>query len=86
MYATMRTLEEFKRMPQAAQFMYVWENCYFLAERRENEATLIKLYQVGEFFVEIRFRLTLEFEIVRAFHDSVYLQPYLDQIDLPALE
>lgn len=81
----MRPLEAFNQLPPAAQLTCVWEHGYYLAERADEALGLVKIYQVGAFFVEIRFSAPSEFEILRAFRDPAYLQPYLDQIDLKTL-
>lgn len=81
----MHTIEEFNQLTHAAQFLYIWEHCYYLAERKDEEPGLVKLYQVGELFVEIHFRSPSEFEVVRAFRDPVFLLPYLDQLNLDDL-
>lgn len=81
----MRTLDEFNQLEPAAQLTYVWEQGYYLAARPDEAAGLVRMYQVGGFFVEIRFATPADFEILRAFHDPVYLQPYLDRIDLDGL-
>ena len=78
-------LAAFNRLPPAAQLTCVWEQGYCLAARPVDASGLVRVYQVGPFFVEIHFRTPADFEILRAFHDPIYLQPYLDQIDLDAL-
>ena len=80
-----RALAAFNQLPPPAQLTYVWEQGYCLAARPAGAAGLVRVYQVGFFFVEIHFSTPSEFEILRAFHDPVYLQPYLDQIDLAGL-
>ncbi|MBC7923894.1 MAG: hypothetical protein H7Z75_22700 [Ferruginibacter sp.] len=81
----MRTLEEFDRLLPEAKLTCVWENGYHLASRLDNESVMVKMYQVGGFFVEIGFRSLNEFEIIHSFRDPVFLLPYVDQIDLNAL-
>lgn len=81
----MRTLDEFNQLRPAAQLTYVWEQGYCLAARLDEAAGLVRIYQVGIFFVEIRFSTPADFEVLRAFQNPLYLQPYLDQIDLKAL-
>lgn len=81
----MHTLEEFNQLTHAAQLLYTWEHCYYLAARGSQEPGLVKLYQVGELFVEIYFQSPSEFEVVRAFRDPAFLQPYLDQLNLDEL-
>lgn len=81
----MRNLEQFNLLPPSVQLLYVWENCYYLAERVDEESVLVKMYQVETFFVEIRFRSPSQFELLRAFRNPLHLQPYLDQIDIKSL-
>ncbi|SDY58491.1 hypothetical protein [Hymenobacter psychrophilus] len=81
----MRALAAFNRLPPPAQLTYVWEQGYYLAARPMGAAGLVRVYEVDVFFVEINFATPSDFEILRAFHESVYLQPYLDQIDLAGL-
>ncbi|SFP95221.1 hypothetical protein [Hymenobacter arizonensis] len=78
-------LEDFNQLPPAAQLLYIWEHGYYLAARPAEGTGLVKLYQTGALFVEIHFKNPSDFEILRAFHDPVHLQPYLDQIDLNGL-
>lgn len=80
-----RALAAFNQLPPPAQLTYVWEQGYCLAARPAGAAGLVRVYQVGAFFVEIHFPTPSDFEVLRAFHDPSYLQPYLDQIDLAAL-
>lgn len=80
-----RALAVFNKLPAPAQLTYVWEQGYYLAARPADAAGLVRVYQVGTFFVEIYFPTPSDFEVLRAFHDPVYLQPYLDQIDLAGL-
>ncbi|WP_210521698.1 hypothetical protein [Hymenobacter terricola] len=80
-----RALAAFNELPPSAQLTYVWEQGYYLAARPAGAVGLVRVYQVGAFFVEIHFPNPSDFEILRAFHDPVYLQPYLDQIDLAGL-
>lgn len=80
-----RTLAAFNQLPPPAQLTCVWEQGYYLAARPDGAAGLVRIYQVDAFFVEIHFPTPSDFEILRAFHESVYLQPYLDQIDLAGL-
>ena len=78
-------LAAFNQLPPAAQLTCVWEQGYYLAARPAGATGLVRIYQVGAFFVEIHFLTPSDFEILRAFHDPIHLQPYLDQIDLDAL-
>ncbi len=82
-----RALAAFNRLPPPAQLTYVWAQGYYLAARPAGAAGVVRVYQVqvGIFFVKIYFPSPSDFEIPRAFHDPVYLQPYLDQIDLAGL-
>lgn len=80
-----RALAAFNQLPPPAQLTYVWEQGYYLAARPAGAAGLVRVYQVGAFFVEIYFPTPSDFEILRAFHDPVYLRPYFDQIDLAGL-
>jgi len=80
-----RALAAFNQLPPPAQLTFVWEQGYYLAARPAGAAGVVRMYQVGAFFVEIYFPTPSDFEILRAFHESVYLQPYLDQIDLAGL-
>lgn len=80
----MLTLEQFSQLSPGEQLTYIWENCLCLAYREE-ESSLVKLYQVGCFFVEIRFRNMNEFYLVQAFQEPGRLLPYVDQLDLAAL-
>ena len=79
------TLAAFNQLPPAAQLLCVWEQGYYLAARPAGATGLARIYQVGSFFVEIHFHTPSDFEILRAFHDPIHLQPYLDQIDLDTL-
>ncbi len=81
----LRALAAFNQLPPPAQLTYVWEQGYYLAARPVGAAGVVRVYQVGAFFVEIHFHTPSDFEILRAFHDPVYLQPYLDQVDLAGL-
>ncbi len=81
----LRALAAFNQLPPPAQLTYVWEQGYYLAAWPVGAASVVRVYQVGAFFVEIHFHTPSDFEILRAFHDSVYLQPYLDQVDLTGL-
>ncbi len=81
----MVTLDKFNQLRPAAQLTHVWEQGYYLAERLDEAAGLVRMYQVNAFFVEIHFPTPTDFEILRAFHGPIHLQPYLDQIDLNAL-
>ena len=81
----MSALEAFSRLSRPAQLLYTWEHGYYLAARPAAGPGLVKLYQVGALFVEIHFSTPSEFDILRAFHDPIHLQPYLDQVDLAAL-
>ena len=78
-------LAAFNQLPPAAQLTCVWEQGYCLAARPMGATGLVRIYQVGVFFVEIHFRTPSDFEILQAFYDPIHLQPYLDQIDLDAL-
>lgn len=80
-----RALAAFNRLPPSAQLTRVWEQGYYLAARPGEAAGVVRVYQVSVFFVEIYFPTPADFEILRAFHDPIYLQPYLDQIDLASL-
>ncbi|MFD1872653.1 hypothetical protein [Hymenobacter bucti] len=82
---TWHALAAFNQLLPAAQLTRVWEQGYYLAARPATGDGLVRLYQVETFFVEIHFYTSADFEILRAFHDPAYLQPYLDQIDLTAL-
>ena len=81
----MPTLAEFNRLSRPAQLLTTWEHGYYLAARADAKTGLVKLYQVGALFVEIHFRNSSDFDMLRAFQDPAYLQPYLDQVDLTAL-
>ena len=81
----LRVLAAFNQLPTPAQLTYVWEQGYYLAARPTGTAGVVRVYQVGIFFVEVYFPTPADFEILRAFHDPIYLQPYLDQIDLDGL-
>ncbi len=81
----MLTLDQFSQLSPEAQLTYLWENCLYLACREEEESGVMKLYQVGSFFVEIRFRNLNEFEVIQAFQKPALLLPYVDQLDLAAL-
>ena len=81
----MRTLEEFNRLPPEARLTCIWEDGYHLASRLDQESVMVKMYQVGDFFVEIRFPGPDKFEVIHSFRHSVFLLPYVDQIDLNAL-
>ena len=80
-----RALAAFNQLPPPAQLTCVWEQGYYLAARPAGAAGVVRVYQMDVFFVEIYFPTPSDFEILRAFHDPIYLQPYLDQIDLAAL-
>ena len=80
-----RALAAFNQLPAPAQLTCVWEQGYYLAARPAGAAGVVRVYQMDVFFVEIYFPTPSDFEILRAFHDPIYLQPYLDQIDLAAL-
>lgn len=84
-YESRGALAAFNQLPVPAQLTCVWEQGYCLAARPAGSAGLVRVYQVGAFFVEIHFPTPSDFEILRAFHDPIYLQPYLDQIDLAGL-
>ena len=81
----MVTIDKFNQLRPAAKLTCVWEQGYYLAERLDEAAGLVRMYQVNAFFVEIHFPTPTDFEILRAFHGPIHLQPYLDQIDLNAL-
>ena len=80
-----RALAAFNQLSAPAQLTYVWEQGYYLAARPAGAAGLVRVYQVDAFFVEIYFPTPSDFEILRAFREPIYLQPYLDQIDLAGL-
>ncbi|TDN38883.1 hypothetical protein E4631_21555 [Hymenobacter sp. UV11] len=79
---TRRTLTAFNQLPPPAQLTCVWEQGYYLAARPDGAAGLVRIYQVGAFFVEIHFPASSDFVVLRAFRDPMHLQPYLDQIDI----
>ncbi len=76
---------EFKTMDLYEQAGIICEEGVLLAERNEDDS-LIVLYSVGSFYVEVFYR-TSDSEIVkfRSFQSIQFLDPYLQQIDLDAL-
>ena len=81
----MLTIEQFKCLPHQEQLTYIWENCVFLKSRTEANNLIIKLYFVGQFFVEIRFYSADQFQIIQAFESTNLLLPYVEAIDLSEL-
>ncbi|GAB3036945.1 hypothetical protein [Spirosoma pulveris] len=78
----MLTLNGFNRLPSDQQLAYVWDHCLHLASRPIGARDWIQLYQVDDFFVEMRFYDPDHCHFLRAFANPLDLLPYVDQIDL----
>ncbi len=76
---------EFKTMDLYDQASVICDEGVLLSERTEGES-LVVLYGVGSFYVEVFYR-SADSEILkfRSFQSVQFLEPYLDQIDIDPL-
>ncbi|MCJ8167301.1 hypothetical protein MKJ04_20845 [Pontibacter sp. E15-1] len=78
-------LSQFNKQPLAQRAGILMEQGTFLALRHRSQY-VICLYHVHQFFAEVWFEPRRhEFVLVRGLQGTVYLEPYLDQINLQDL-
>jgi len=76
------THHEFNKLSLAQQADIVWNCGTFIAERQEENHTIM-LYQIEGFYVEVFYsRNKRRIPATRSFTSTYLLQPYLDAIDL----
>ena len=57
--------------------------CGKLLSERQNDKTLVELYQIDSFFAEVHYRQSdNEIMKISSFQDSHYLEPYSEKISL----
>jgi hypothetical protein len=67
------------------QYIILWERAVEIA-RRENLKFAFVLYQLDNFYIELKFSLDGAKEEMRIFSRERRLTPYLEEIDLSSLD
>jgi hypothetical protein len=76
----------FNILSREEQVSYLYDQCTFLAQRKESAQIRINLYSAGNFFVELGYNtLTHQLGQVRSFKQTDRLEPYLQKLSFPAL-
>jgi hypothetical protein len=76
---------DFKILEQFDQLQIIEDKAVFLDFRQDGEYS-IGLFQVEGFYVEIFFHvIKLSYKRIRVFDDTMFLDPYINQIDLTEL-
>jgi len=79
------TIHQFRLLDIEDQYITLWEKAVEVA-KRENERFAFVLYQLGSFYIELKFSLDGSREEMRIFSKERRLQPYLDEIDLGSID
>ncbi|HEY0579421.1 MAG TPA: hypothetical protein VGC75_01825 [Candidatus Nitrosocosmicus sp.] len=75
-------LKEFKYEQKDKKLEMLFSNGVYLASRREKNNTIL-LYQINSFYVEVYFYDDFcEPGYMKAFTDTEFLNPYLEQINI----
>jgi|APFEC2959095171_1045051.scaffolds.fasta_scaffold00121_28 hypothetical protein len=84
----MRPLDiyEFNLLNRQEQVSYMYDQCTFLMQRKEDDRSRVNLYHAGDFFVELWYdTLTHQLGRVRSFNTTLLLEPYLENLALPSV-
>ena len=77
--------EEFQSLGQFDQNIILWEKAEIIAEREDRFCKYI-LYQLNNFYVEVRLTVRNLKEVIRTFTNDNQLKHYLAGIDLQKLK
>jgi|GEM_PF-2371034 len=79
-------ISAFDMLSRKQQVSYLYDQCVFLAQRKESARIRVNLYSAGNFFVELGYNtLTHQLGQVRSFKQTDHLDPYLEKLSFPAL-
>jgi hypothetical protein len=79
-------ISAFNMLNREEQVSYLYDQCVFLAQRKESTRVRVNLYSAGNFFVELGYHtLTHQLGQVRSFTQTDHLAPYLKKLPIPAL-
>lgn len=79
-------ISAFNSLSREEQVAYLYDQCIFLAQRKESARMRVNLYSAGSFFVELGYHtLTHQLGQVRSFKQTHHLDPYLKKLTFPAL-
>ena len=79
-------ISAFNMLNREEQVSYLYDQCVFLAQRKESACVRVNLYSAGNFFVELGYNiLTHQLGQVRSFKQTDHLDPYLKKLTFPAL-
>lgn len=81
----MMEIYEFNMMDDLDKWDTLWQEGVFLMTRKKGDIKL-NLYQLGEFYVEVRYdALNNVIERLRTFKTLALLEDYLDEIKIPEI-
>ena len=79
-------ISAFDMLSREQQVSYLYDQCVFLAQRKESARIRVNLYSAGSFFVELGYNtLTHQLGQLCSFKQTNHLDPYLKQLTIPAL-
>lgn len=79
-------LSQFRMLTANQQMKIIWSEGTFIADRKLKRYS-IPLYQLFSFYVEVWYEnLKSEIDIIYAFDNTDYLDPYLYQINISPLK